>query len=416
MLKMKNYICISFLLAVALLLTVPVACAESVAKSAAQRPIAAYGEDAKAFASLITQYETAANNVVVVSDLKNTDVKALENAMENGGIIVAVNLPVGNALVSVPAVEKTSQRELLRINTEDNSVQTIRSSKVSIEMLYPNYWITVIQKDSRKDFMLIEVDSTELRDELSLKAADAVGEAVQTLLLTLDGDTGYDHWDKKREYMQAVKFGTDQKDEFYIRHEIYELDVWDPVTNKEYWRTDSWIDSKIPEYGCWLLHVGPYIKHRQIIVDASSAADLYLYSPITTPVDVGVNVGISFSTGGVSLNFGWSWTNAGVNYDVDGSYANSKVITDEYFREADYTWYPFIIEPTPNSHSSYLTQMTNVMRTPVGSGYELDELGSKWWIYDDWPVYWGGIFYYVYRNSYSYRYWWNPSHITSTFS
>lgn len=419
MLKKIKSMYIAILIVVLIMTCIPLAPSEAAADKIKPR-ITIYGTDAEAFASLITQFETVSSNIIVISEIGKTNTELLTTALDDEGILVAVNLPKENDLVTVPVVEKITSTEYLVFNSKTENMQASGITEISTENMYPNYWISVIQKGSRSDFLLIQVDSQAMRDRLYQKAAGTVANIVEEFMQTTTLEEGTDDFEKRAEYNQLVLFGTNQADQFYIRHEILELQYWDTTTNKEYWRIDSTIDSYIPEYGCSFWRTGPYIASRQIIVDASSSADLYTYSPNTTPSDVGVSVGVGFSfssSGGgtCGVNYGWSWTNPGVSYTVDADYANRKVTTEENFRLPDYTWFPYIIEPTANSHTSYQTKMTCIIREPVGHGFEVEQLKSQWTINDDYTI-WYGYFIGIHRNTYTYSLSWGPLAISSLFS
>jgi hypothetical protein len=166
------------------------------------------------------------------------------------------------------------------------------------------------------------------------------------------------------------------------------------------------------------MHCGPYIKYREIIVDANSAAQLYRYDPDTTVSDTTVSVSIGFSVSyknvGFNINYAWSWTNPGVSYTVAADYNQKRVTTLETFRQPDYTWWPYYQGPCAAAYNSYTMEPSTVMRTNVGSGFDLENLESTWTLYDD-HYYWQGATLFFNRDVYDWTENWNPASIASMF-
>lgn len=410
------------LFAVFLLVSVPVVFGETTNYAVAQKgkTIAAYGKEATLFASLIAQsnglevvsdaYSESA--VVVVSDFTNVDMSRLAYALQNKAIVVAINLPADNELISAPTLQENIARAVYEINVTDRTVLLASMVLESARIIYPEYWISVIRYDtsfSESSYAL--VDSTpQKREKISSMAANKVEEMIASSSFP---DVGTE-WAKKLERNHLWDLAGD--DQLYTRHEVFALKYWDEAAQggtKEYWRTDSYIDHWLPSYVENLLHCGPYISTRKIIVDGDSS-ELYDYSPRTTVSDttVSVSIGFTVTTRGVGVNVGysWSWTNPGVRYDASPDYVNSKITWDETFRGPDYFWYPFYSGPCEASHNSYNAKTTVIMRSPLGSGFNVATLQSKWIKYDD-SLYPGFYIRYIY----TYTDTWNPGVIPSIF-
>jgi hypothetical protein len=208
-----------------------------------------------------------------------------------------------------------------------------------------------------------------------------------------------------------------QGDQLVHRYEVYELDVWDEVPIKEYWRVDPYIDHLLKTYRSDTWHCGPYIHERRVLVDAQSA-EVYDYDPPTTAQGSGasVNIGFTVTTGGIGMTIGysWSWTNPGVRYDTTADSANSNLNWVETFDGPDYTWWPWYAGPTSAAYNSYNAKPTVVMRTSVGSGFYLSQLKSTWQTYDD-SLTWLGLVLKVDRVITTYNEWWTPNRLSSSF-
>ena len=207
------------------------------------------------------------------------------------------------------------------------------------------------------------------------------------------------------------------EDELYTRYEIYQLNIYDEVVNKEYWRIDGYIDHNLQSYTATSSECGPYVHQRTIYMNAGQ--ELYTYGPSTTPEDttVSVNIGFSVSTSGASVgvSYGWSWKNPGVRYDVSAYYSQHNVKWTETFRGPDYTWWPWYSQPTSAAYNSYNSRPSAVFRTTVGSGITVNKLESTWTIYHDVDIHPVGVIIEYTRNSTTYDIYWYPFSLSSIF-
>jgi len=416
--KKRYYKLLSTLLAVCFVLsTIRVFAAQKIT-------IVAYGKDAASFVSLIEKDENLkiasqqmqGQTLFIISDLENVDIARLVASLENGGTIVAINLPVNNKLVPVPTLQEKVSRITFEIDVDEQTQEIKQLSDISEKELYPDYWISIINYDeiiSTKNFIMFNENSVHTREEIITAAAEEVLGALPTSLL-YEGT-----WQKKLENSDLIIFG-DEYSQYYIRHEVYQLDVWDDVVDKEYWRTDSYIDHVINDYEKTTVHCGPYIHSREIKIDASSASELYRYDPGDTPPDTTVTVNVGFAVtyggGGFNINYGWSWSNPGVTYDTTADYYQKRVSTQDTFQGPNYCYWPWYYEgPCEQAYESYYMDVSNVMRTNVGSGFDLENQDSTWVLYDDYP-YWLGYRIMLDRDVYEYTRHWDPSTISSIFS
>jgi len=367
------------------------------------RTIAAFGEDAEIFASsiaartnlpMVTRIDDRCM-IAVISDIKDVEVSAVSRALQNKAVIVAVNLPAGNELISVPTLDKKDVKIEYTIDLEQNKVTSERVVGETITKLYPAYWVGVIQYEGilKMDSYALMIDSPQERVELlstiAAKVVDtsiATMNSVQSITVLSEFPAPTDDWKKRAERSYTWNLGSGNQ--LYTRYEMFSLRCWDEVTQKEYWRTDAYIDHYLPTYVQNTGHCGPWINMRQMIVAASAGTNIYDYAPHTTAQDTGASVNIGFSVtpkGGPSIGIGysWSWTNPGVRYDVGADYVNSKITWNETFRGPDYLWYPWYSGPTEAAHNSYNAKTTVIMRTSLGSGLYISSLKSKWEKYDD---------------------------------
>lgn len=372
-------------------------------KTSKTRTIAAFGEDARTLASAIA---TRTNLIVVtriddgcmvavISDMKNVEVSAVVGALQNKAVIIAVNLPPGNELISSPTLDQKDVKTEYTIDLEQNKVVSEYIVGETTTTLHPAYWVSVIQYDGilTLDSYALMIDSPQKRQELFLGIAARVGDATKITMNSVQGvispltdfPAPTSDWKKRaeRSYLWDLGSGNQLK----TRYEMFSLRCWDEVTQQEYWRTDAYIDHYLPTYVQNTGHCGPWMNMRQMVVAASSGTDIYDYSPHTTASDTGasVNIGFSVSSKGVDVGVGysWSWTNPGVRYDVGADYVNSKITWNETFRGPDYFWYPWYSGPTEAAHNSYNAKTTVIMRTPLGNGLYISSLKSMWQKYDD---------------------------------
>lgn len=417
------------MLAVLLLVSIPMVFGETANYAVADKgkTIAAYGKEATLFASLIarnTGLEMVSDAyigpaVVVISDLTGVDMSGLAYALQNKAIVVAINLPVENKLISAPTLQENIAKAVYEINAEDGTSHLASMVQESARTIYPEYWISVIRYDttfSESSYALVE-DTPEKREKISSIAANKVEEMI---VASSFPDPGTE-WAKKLERNHLWDLAGN--DQLYTRHEVFALKYWDEAAQggtKEYWRTDSYIDHWLPSYVQQTGHCGPYISTRQIVVDGDSS-ELYDYSPRTTVSDttVSVSIGFTVTTGGVGVNVGysWSWTNPGVRYDTSPDYVNSRVTWDETFRGPDYTWWPFYGGPCEASHNSYNAKTTVIMRSPLGSGFNVASLRSRWIAYDDFMALdpWNPFIWWLTRYTYTYTDPWSVGVIPSIF-
>lgn len=404
--------------------------------------IGTFGKDAQSFASLVAangNFKAVSNTVygcvgVVISDLSGVEIAQVLNALQKNAVVVAMNLPLNNGLISAPTLQQRVTNEAYSFDSRDGSMVSQSSILGTEEIICPQYWISVIRYSkylSSFSYATI-VDSSELHESI-LKTA--VSKTVEELLpsvsvrtpLTNSAETTFSandfpgasgEWIKRYEASDTWALGG--SDQLVTRHEVFSLKYWDEVVQKEYWRTDTYIDHWLPSYVQQQGHCGPYMSTRTLVVDGDSC-EIYDYDPVTTATDVGVSVGISFtvSTGGVGMNIGysWSWTNPGVRYDTSPDYLNARMQWVETFRGPDYTWWPFYGGPTEPSHNSYRAKTTVIMRTPLGNGYYQSQLKSQWVKYDDTMTWdwWNPFIWWLHRTIYTYTDTWTPGQLASIF-
>lgn len=424
---------IATMLVAFLLISIPGGYAQSVTESMSEegRTIAAYGKEAESFAALIssgTDLKVTSGAIdgiaaIIISDLRNVDMSKVAYTLRNRAIVVALNLPANNDLVPVPALEENTAGVEFMINSEDGTVLSERIIEESTKTIYPEYWIGIIRHDEAISVSYYAL--TAYSPQQLVELFETTAEKVANMVLSgtyVEAFSSYpepgSEWAKKYDVESTWDLAGD--DQLYTRYEVFELKLWDEVTMKEYWRTDSYIDHWLPSYVQEMGHCGPYMHTRHIIVDAASA-DLYDYDPPTTATGAGASVSIGFTvtTGGVGVNVGysWSWSNPGVRYDVGADYVNDKITWDETFNGPNYTWWPIYGGPTEASHNSYNAKTTAIMRSPVGSGYYISTLKSKWVKYDDFMSWdwWNPFIWWLTRYTYTYTTTWSPGQLASMF-
>jgi len=396
--------------------------------------VAAYGEEAQSFALMIANTTGLEVNskvdkrcvVVVISDLTKIEAAKVVDVLKRGGTLVAMTLPADNGFVEVPMLYETSARTDYLINSTDGTILSTSISQNPDKIIKAEYWITIVQRSSivrESTYALVTKSQEKSRNILKIAAGQikeqfmaSRSEGMATAMGSFPEASG--DWVKKYEASRLWDLPGD--DQLYTRYELYSLKWWDSVTQKEYWRIDSYIDHWLPSYVQQTGHCGPYISTRQIIVDGDSC-DMYDYDPQTTPTDTTVNVGIGFSISnngvGFDIGYSWSWLNPGVRYDTSPDYTNSKITWDETFRGPDYTWWPWYGGPTEPSHNSYNAKTTVVMRASLGNGFYGSQLRSRWIEFDDymsWSI-WNPFVWVLSRYYYSYVSPWVPGQLPSIF-
>jgi hypothetical protein len=359
------------------------------------------GEHSQELAALIANY--ADSEVVSGFDMANSaDVvvfwgmnSALEpqaiNAIRRGAITVIAGVPDDFDTKVFPVPTMTISTQTMSVGM-DAQTGALVSSKVlgaaKEEAVAPGFLAYVLYDDgevSHSSCFAAATDSPTQREYVSEDAAQKVASILLEPASLDQGST--DQWTKKRdsEYVYSIN---DQGDQLYSLREVYQLNYWDEVANKDYWRVDSTIDHYLPSYQENLFGCGPYVDQRGLSVDCSAGASIYKYDPKTTAADVGasVNIGFDITTGGAGLHVGysWSWSNPGVTYQASADYVNRKMNWVEQFRGPIYTWYPISwTGPTDAAHYSYWVVPSVVMRTTKGSNFFIDHWTSSWRIYDD---------------------------------
>jgi len=435
--KKKVEIAIAMMLLVFPLISIPNGYSTVTSNPEGVRTIAAFGNKAESFASLVSTRTglmvtsgviDGSSVAIIISDLKKVDMCEVDYALQNLVIVVALNLPANNDLIPVPTLEENVGIVELAVDQEEGTVLSERVMNSSgIKTIYPEYWIGTIRNDEAifVSYSVLMVDSPEQHMNLFEVAAEKVANMLSssTYAEASYPDPGSE-WSKKFDVEYTYDLTgvwSDENDQLYTRYEVFELTYWDDVVMKEYWRTDAYIDHWLPSYVENFLHCGPYVHTRQIIVD-SDWGDLYDYGPPTTPKNTGVSVNIGFtvSSGGIGINVGysWSWSNPGCWWDVAADYVNDVVTWDESFSGPDYLWWPIIFGPDSTAHNSYNAKPSLIMRSDVGSGFDISTLQSKWVIYDDTDFWIDPLFPFIIhwtRYIYTYTKPWYPSSITSMF-
>ncbi len=331
-------------------------------------------------------------------------------------VVVASGLPASGSQVSNDSRVSNDEAQVINAFYSGATVVTIgntvssTTTKPTTQSVTPSHLISVAriigQAVVLRDFTILK-DSTAQYQDLAQEASLAVSSLLTTSPLALTSSalasspnvasndiTG--PWTLKFSMDNTLLYGSNG-DQLYTRYEIAQLNYWDGLTYREYWRTDTAVDHLIKDHQCSYLSAicGPYMNTRTVTVQAnipgagSNNLGIYLYGPNTTSMDVGVSYTISFGVDSNGVNVGvqytQSWTNPGVRYDVQADQINSKMTTTETFRGASYgpLWGWPITDATPNSYNSYRTIDSVIMRTPVTNGFSPTTLHTNWNIEND---------------------------------
>ena len=346
-------------------------------------------------------------DVVVFSDMNSQAISAIER-----GAITVIAGALGRSSARLPMPVLTVSTERISVEADAETGTLLPGEVLEERIIVPEYSVCIFQDGevSWSSYYAVATDSPEQYDYVSELAAQKVA---SILLEAVSLNQATSEWTKKydNENLIILNEGGDQA---YTRYEIYQLNYWDEVSGKEYWRVDSYIDHLLQSYSKTQFFCGPYMNKREVFVNAASPAQIYKYGPPTTPGDYGasVSVGFTVTTGGAGVNIGysWSWSNPGVTYQTTADYQNSDIKWVEQFQGPNYSWYPLYYSgPTPAAYNSYAGMPSVVMRTPKGSGFSLPQLKSSWRVYRDFLLGpWG-----IWRVSDSYT-WTSPYTILSS--
>jgi hypothetical protein len=359
------------------------------------------GEYSQELAALIAKYAdseivsgfnmASSADVVVFSGMNSALGPQAISAINRGAITVIAGAPddFDNKVFSVPVMTVSIEKTSLETDAQTGALVSTKTLGTTKEQaVVPGYLVYVLYDDgevSHSSCFAALTDSSTQREYVSEDAAQKVASILLEPASLNQGST--DQWTKKRDSEDTYTIN-DQGDQLYSLREVYQLNYWDEVANKDYWRVDSTVDHYLPSYQKDLFECGPYMDQRGISVDCSGGASIYKYDPKTTAADVGasVNIGFDITTGGAGLHVGysWAWSNPGVSYQTSADNVNQIITWVEQFRSPDYTLYPISwTGPTDAAHYSYRTTMSAVMRTPKGSNFYIDHWTSSWRVYDD---------------------------------
>ena len=359
------------------------------------------GEHSQELAALIAKYadsEVASGfdmassaDVVVFSGMNSALEPQAVGAINRGAITVIAGVPddFDNKVFPVPVMTVSTETTSLEVDVQTGALVSSKVLEATLEQaLVPGYLVYVLYDDGEASHSSCFAAATDSPTQREYVSEDAAQKVASILLEPASLDQGStDQWTKKRDSEYVYSINT-QGDQLYSLREVYQLNHWDEVANKDCWRVDSSIDHYLPSYQENLFRCGPYVDQRGISVDCSEGASIYKYDPKTTAADVraSVNIGFDITTGGVGLHVGysWSWSNPGVTYQTSADNVNQKISWNEQFRGPNYAWYPISwTGPTDAAHYSYRVVPSVVMRTTKGSNFFIDHWTSSWRVYDD---------------------------------
>lgn len=336
-------------------------------------PIIAYGSEAQTFASMlsteidINSARSSQQSVIVLSDIETADLQSISDSMKNGAILVAINLPVDNGVVSVPTVEENVTVSQTSLDNSARSTENIVSQ--SFREIVPPFWIVIIQQTTpgRTESYMTLNDDEESREDIMQIALEAV--TSPSVASSSRGSTGEGHWvhiDTVRRYM---KYGTGQANFYDARHEIYQLDIWDEPTEMEYWQVETTTDSYIGTYESTPGHCGPYMNLRQTSI--WSNGEVYRYGPTSTQVsgitEISISFGVTNNGASIAIGYSQSWNTPGVIFKDSGD--ENWIIWKESFQGmTNALLWPWYTPPCNPSHDRYASTTRVVYEVPLSSG------------------------------------------------
>jgi hypothetical protein len=316
--------------------------------------------------------------------------------------------------MDTPTIQQDLTVEQFSYNTQ-TEVTTSELVSQSTQEFVPPYWIIVTQQATpaiTERYMTLN-DDEQAREDITQAALESVTSALSPISPT--GSTGETHWKLADTKTDIVKFGTNNANIYHVRHKIFQLDVYDQPTNREYWQVESWVDSYIGTYQSAYTHCGPYLDSRKVYV--STGSNIYNYGPGTT-VESGtatISIGFDVNTGGVGVGIGYSesWSLDGVRFDV--SRGTNWLQWTEGFRGPNYNWWPWYREPCSAAFGGYPTTTRVLFDPPVRNGLRNIYLTDTFTLIDDVDLIPVGIFLVGTRNTYQYSFPWNNLQYSSRF-
>lgn len=196
-------------------------------------------------------------------------------------------------------------------------------------------------------------------------------------------------WIKKKELIGSKDYGDF---EIYTRFEIYKCAYTDVVTDKEYYRIDSYVHHYVKSFAWTPGHVGPWIGQRIIYADANyDDQELYIYKPTGTIGTSTVSYSVSFvvntaPSASVRVGYSHSWSQPEVTIKDTSSMINNHAKWTESFNGPDYFWWAHMdwcVKPCLVSRSSFYSQPSLVVRVPTGDGLKMPKLQATYKTYED---------------------------------
>jgi hypothetical protein len=377
--------------------------------------IVAYGTEAQSFASMLStaielnpRVRSIRTSMIVLSDVMVADLQSIATNVQNGAILITINLPENNGVVDAPTMRVGTTVEQCSLDTLTNIITSEEISQDTQEIV-PPYWIAITKQTIPEvtDVYMTLNDDEQSSEGITQKALEAVvNTALQTTSIrSFMGSGQWVHVGTKNGF---VEFGANNRNGYQVRHEIYQLDMWDLPTGKEYWKVDTWIDSWIGTYNKGSNSCGPFLQSREIEVSCDSNSQVYKYGPGTTVESGTATIDINFgvSAGGPSVNVGYSksWPLYGARYDTTRGLKWINWL--ESFRGPDYAWFPWYDEPCVASYKSYPGSTVVVFETNVGNGFSTG-LYDLFTLRYDTDIHISGIYTKWTQSTYYVDYWWN---------
>lgn len=412
-------------------------------------PFGVYGEEASQFAKKMDSNNTVSSariasefsGIVIASEMSRLSMADIKNSINDGKMIIAINLPETYEFANVASVERTVYESYLVPNA-DNTLTVVNSTTPKTEKVVPADVISIITKDSKECKNLISLnDSFVCKDILCDKAIEdvyqilcnhlaqpkesifvrAIDTSITTPIYHLKLVADYNIYDTGSWFANPtfysnndVYFGSELGDSFT---QIFRgIQSTGHSSSNEYYRFDITTDHylggdfdtwyNLEWYGLFVGHCGPYMSQVESVISTESQnyySYLLDYDPITTPSGSSANVGLSLSYP-PGASWGWSWSIPDVSYNT--AYSGRTVTWQENYNQPNY-WLTAFGEPwgcSSCSHNSFRTTRSCVYEAPLYNGIYISQASSTFRFVVDEPIWnWEGLVYLnVARNYYEY--------------